>query len=79
MRLERLVVERFRNLDSLDINVDAPYVVLSGPNAQGKTNALEAIHLLATLKPLRGRRVQLSGTASVGLGIANCGVPSNNQ
>jgi len=33
-------------------------VVISGPNAQGKTNALEAVHLLATLKPLRGRRVR---------------------
>jgi len=58
MRLERLVVERFRNLESLDIEVGSPFVVLSGPNAQGKTNTLEAVHLLATLKPLRGRRVR---------------------
>lgn len=58
MRLERLVVDRFRNLDPLDLAVDASFVVLSGPNAQGKTNALEAVHLLATLKPLRGRRVR---------------------
>ena len=56
MRLERLVTERFRNLASMDLEVGAPFVVLSGPNAQGKTNTLEAIHLLATLKPLRGRR-----------------------
>ena len=58
MRLERLVAERFRNLNALDVDLNAPYVVLSGPNAQGKTNTLEAIHLLATLKPLRGRRVR---------------------
>lgn len=58
MRLQRLVVERFRNLEPLQLEVDAPFVVLHGPNAQGKTNALEAIHLLATLKPLRGRRVR---------------------
>ncbi len=58
MRLERLVAERFRNLESLDIEVGAPFVVLFGPNAQGKTNTLEAVHLLATLKPLRGRRVR---------------------
>ena len=58
MRLSRLVVERFRNLASADLAVDASFVVLHGPNAQGKTNALEAVHLLATLKPLRGRRVR---------------------
>jgi len=58
VRLTRLVVDRFRNLDPTDLTVDAPFVVLHGPNAQGKTNTLEAIHLLATLKPLRGRRVR---------------------
>ncbi len=58
MRLRRLVTERFRNLAPTDLEVDARFVVLHGPNAQGKTNALEAVHLLATLKPLRGRRVR---------------------
>jgi DNA replication and repair protein RecF len=58
VRLERLVVERFRNLEPADLAVGQPFVVLAGPNAQGKTNALEAIHLLATLKPLRSRRVK---------------------
>jgi DNA replication and repair protein RecF len=58
VRLTRLVLERFRNLESAELQVDAPFVVLHGPNAQGKTNALEAVHLLATLKPLRGRRVR---------------------
>ncbi|MEN0066051.1 MAG: DNA replication/repair protein RecF [Myxococcota bacterium] len=57
MRLRRLVVDRFRNLASADLVLDAPFVVLHGPNAQGKTNTLEAIHVLATLKPLRGRRL----------------------
>jgi hypothetical protein len=58
VRLERLVVERFRNLEPADLAVGQPFVVLAGPNAQGKTNALEAIHLRATLKPLRSRRVK---------------------
>jgi len=58
VRLTRLVVDRFRNLEPVDLAVDAPFVVLTGRNAQGKTNALEAVHLLATLKPLRGRRVR---------------------
>lgn len=55
MRIRRLVAQGFRNLEPIDLNLDAPFVVFHGQNAQGKTNALEAIHLLATLKPLRGR------------------------
>lgn len=58
MRLRRLVAEGFRNLEPLELELDAQFVVFHGPNAQGKTNALEAIHLLATLKPLRGRKVR---------------------
>lgn len=57
MRLRRLVTDRFRNLAAFDLATPAQFVVLEGPNAQGKTNALEAIHLVATLKPLRGRRL----------------------
>lgn len=53
MRLRRLVVQGFRNLADADLDVDAAFVVLHGENAQGKTNALEAIWMLAALKPLR--------------------------
>ena len=56
--LRRLVTEGFRNLTSTDLDVATQFVVLQGPNAQGKTNALEAVHVLATLKPLRGRRIR---------------------
>lgn len=58
MRLSRLVAEGFRNLGPLDLAIPARFVVLHGPNAQGKTNTLEAVHLIATLKPLRGRRTR---------------------
>ena len=56
MRLTRLIGQDFRNLEPFDLPLDAPFVVFSGANAQGKTNALEAVHTLCTLKPLRGRR-----------------------
>lgn len=52
----RLAAEGFRNLEPFELRTDARFVVLHGKNAQGKTNALEAIYLLATLKPLRARR-----------------------
>ena len=77
MRLRRLSAEGFRNLASLDIALDAQFVVLHGPNAQGKTNSLEAIHLLATLKPLRGRRlrdlVAWTGAESTVAGVVESG------
>ncbi|MEZ4321317.1 MAG: DNA replication and repair protein RecF [Myxococcota bacterium] len=56
IRLQRLVAQGFRNLEPLDLSLDAPFVVLHGENAQGKTNALEAIWYLSALKALRTAR-----------------------
>lgn len=56
MRVTELYAERFRNLAPLSLPISGQFVVLYGPNAQGKTNALEVVHLLATLKPVRGHR-----------------------
>jgi DNA replication and repair protein RecF len=58
MRVQHLVATRFRNLEPIDRPIDASFVVLHGPNAQGKTNTLEVPYLLATLKPLRSRRLR---------------------
>ncbi|TVQ87318.1 MAG: DNA replication/repair protein RecF [Deltaproteobacteria bacterium] len=58
MRLLSIQALNFRNLKPLAIDTDAAFVVIHGPNAQGKTNVLEAVYLLATLKPLRARRLQ---------------------
>jgi DNA replication and repair protein RecF len=57
VRLLRLLTHDFRNLQGPDLDTDADFVVFTGDNAQGKTNALEAIYALATLKPLRGIRL----------------------
>lgn len=56
MRITELHAERFRNLAPLALPIHGQFVVLHGPNAQGKTNALEVVHVLATLKPIRGHR-----------------------
>lgn len=58
MRLLALQAVGFRNLAPLDLDTDASFVVVHGPNAQGKTNLLEAVYLLATLRPLRARRTR---------------------
>lgn len=42
MRLKRLRLVDFRNYRELDLNLDDPWVLIAGANAQGKTNLLEA-------------------------------------
>ncbi|MCL4828953.1 MAG: DNA replication/repair protein RecF [Caldilinea sp.] len=50
MLLSRLSLTHFRNYRRLEIAFDAPLTLLQGRNAQGKTNLLEAIFMLATSK-----------------------------
>ncbi len=53
MRLKRLTLVNFRNYSRLEIAFDRPLIVLQGDNAQGKSNLLEAIYMLATSKSPR--------------------------
>lgn len=52
----RVVLDSFRNYASLDVDLSPGFNILSGPNAQGKTNFLEALYLVATTRLLRGQR-----------------------
>ena len=54
--VETLVLEGFRNYASLRLPLSAGFNVVSGPNAQGKTNLLEALYLVGTTRLLRGQR-----------------------
>lgn len=56
MHLRRLEVTSFRNIARAAIEPSLRTTVVVGPNGQGKTNLLEAIYVLATLKPLRAAR-----------------------
>lgn len=48
MRLNHLSLSNFRNYVRLELDLPDRLTVIQGANAQGKTNLLEAIHLLAT-------------------------------
>jgi DNA replication and repair protein RecF len=48
MHLTHLSLTNFRNYARLELNLPERLTVFQGANAQGKTNLLEAIHLLAT-------------------------------
>ena len=54
MHLAHLRLRDFRNYPRLDADFSAGFHLLLGENAQGKTNILEAIYLLATLRSFRG-------------------------
>lgn len=54
MHLAHLRLRDFRNYTRLDADFVPGFHLLLGDNAQGKTNILEAIYLIATLRSFRG-------------------------
>jgi DNA replication and repair protein RecF len=54
MHLAHLRLRDFRNYCRLDADFPPGFHLFRGDNAQGKTNLLEAIYLLATLRSFRG-------------------------
>jgi DNA replication and repair protein RecF len=53
VRLLRLLLSDYRNFHRLDLSLGPGASLFVGDNAQGKTNLLEAVYLLATMKELR--------------------------
>ena len=56
MYLKRLHLRQFRNYLDQTVAFDAPKTILLGDNAQGKSNLLEAVELLSTLRSHRTSR-----------------------
>lgn len=56
MRLSGLALRHFRNLQNQDLELPPEGVALIGDNAQGKSNFLEAIYYLESLRSFRGAR-----------------------
>ena len=54
MHLAHLRLRDFRNYTRLDADFAPGFHLLLGDNAQGKTNILEAVYLMATLRSFRG-------------------------
>jgi DNA replication and repair protein RecF len=53
MKLIKLKLASFRNLKNLELEPGAKFNVFYGNNGQGKTNLLESIYLLATMKSFK--------------------------
>jgi DNA replication and repair protein RecF len=57
VKLLALDIQDFRNIAQASFAPSPRATILVGRNGQGKTNVLEAVYLLATLKPLRASRL----------------------
>lgn len=55
--IEKITVKNFRNIEEATLEIDRRVILLNGENAQGKTNFIEAIHLLSNLRSFRTRKV----------------------
>ncbi|MFM8260185.1 MAG: DNA replication/repair protein RecF [Vulcanococcus sp.] len=53
MRLTRLELRQFRNYSALDLELEAPRLLVIGRNGEGKSNLLEAVELLGSLRSHR--------------------------
>lgn len=58
MFIEKLNIRSFCNLTNLDLKFNSQLNILSGNNAQGKTNILEAIYYLSKSKSFRKKKDQ---------------------
>ena len=57
MELQKISIRKFRNLEEVDLVPGPGMNVIYGENAQGKTNLLEAVFLLSTLRSFRTRNL----------------------
>lgn len=55
-RIRKVTLTDFRNYHRETTDLSEGFNVIAGPNAQGKTNFLEALYLLATTRLLRGKK-----------------------
>lgn len=53
MKIKNIQIKNFRNYPSLDIAIDNEVVILTGPNAVGKTNLLESVYFASLFKSFR--------------------------
>jgi len=53
MKIKNIQIKNFRNYPSLDIAINNDVVILTGPNAVGKTNLLESVYFASLFKSFR--------------------------
>jgi DNA replication and repair protein RecF len=56
MRLTKISLDGFKNLEDVTFTPDSGYNIISGENAQGKTNLLEALWMFTGCRSFRGTK-----------------------
>ena len=56
MLLKKLTINKFRNIERSTLEFDSRFNLFHGRNGQGKTNYLESIFFLGTLKSFRNAK-----------------------
>ncbi|MBS3735927.1 MAG: DNA replication and repair protein RecF [Candidatus Bipolaricaulota bacterium] len=56
MKIDRLKITNYRNLEDLEIEPNSGLNLIFGPNGSGKTNFCEAIHFVSTGDNIKGSR-----------------------
>jgi DNA replication and repair protein RecF len=72
VRLDSLLITGYRNLARVELKLAAGTTILVGDNAQGKSNFLEAIYLLATMKSVHAE----TDSQVIGTGVADEVLPA---
>ena len=58
MKLKNLILRDYRNCEDIKLNFNKSKILIIGKNAQGKTNILESIYFLSTLKSPRTSEIK---------------------
>ena len=58
MKLTRLKLKNYRNCTDVELDLNHNKIIIIGKNAQGKTNILESIYFLSTLKSPRTSNIK---------------------
>jgi DNA replication and repair protein RecF len=66
MKIHNIEIKNFRNYPDLNLKITSDMIVLSGPNAVGKTNLLESVYFASLFKSFRddAEFIFLKGTES---------------
>jgi DNA replication and repair protein RecF len=58
LRIEKFIIQNFRNIASASLETNRQFIVISGNNGEGKTNVLEAVFMMASLRSFREYNTQ---------------------
>jgi len=78
MLLKKLSIHKFRNIERSNLEFDSRFNLFYGRNGQGKTNFLEAVFFLGTLKSFRNAKQKEMLTWNENTSFLDCFLLDNN-